>query len=760
MSEDNRALKESRQPKNTYPSFPRSSGTEYSGGSYFGAGLTGLGFLLTALGLCTILIIIFLISRQSGAVAGYSMPGDNCTWITCPAGGEGPQGPPGQAGPPGQQGPQGIPGPTGAQGNMGLPGPEGPMGQCSNTNPFCLQGATGPTGAQGIPGPTGAAGLIGPTGAPGVIGPQGFIGPTGPQGVQGIQGIQGPQGIPGTCDCFQLPLANITNLNVSNSLILSGTMTCPGGALDSSCFGLAGACPDFSPCFLNMTGLNIFNSNNTIITQLKVGMQAGDAQTGIVNFGAYPLKRVRDFTVYASNLLNINADTTIGIESFFANVNVRASGAGSSVNIVSPLATVSITGTTGITVSAPMGSTNIRGGAVQVELRSGTSSLYTNAVLHDYYGNDFRFWKTPGVSWFATDSLFSRACAATGPLTSIAGTSVVMNQDFILAAGKTFLTTEPSGLIKASGFELCGSVIKTNSTTLQLQDSTNTKSIDVRGIFTNGETLLGPTFIDTDGVNFQDTPIHNQNGIANSSLWCDDPDGFLISPGKLYVDTIMPANMTNGLTLVGVTGLSLDTLTPSTGNTITIPTGNELHVNTIMPASGTVVTISGDLTVTGTISAASVNSASGSCCTSDARAKHNITAVDPKDDLHVILSIPKRVSFQYTKAYQAVDRFVTDHVQHGFIAQELEHIIPQAVMRVNQTIAGIHYNDFRKLALEKIVPHVVGAVKQLHLEQRAADLKHAALEKEHALLKMAHEKVMEEVHELKAFMKKLLHLQK
>ncbi len=203
-------------------------GTKPSNAAIAGQGLGYTGLAALTLGMVALITVVFLISKEGGNRAGYVMPGDNCTVVTCPAGPIGSAGPAGPAGPPGAQGPSGPAGSQGSQGNTGLPGPEGPMGQCSNTNPSCTQGATGPTGPQGIPGPTGYAGLIGPTGPQGVIGPQGLIGPTGPQGSIGLTGPTGPQGVPGACDCEALPLATISNLNVTNAFTMSGTMTCPG----------------------------------------------------------------------------------------------------------------------------------------------------------------------------------------------------------------------------------------------------------------------------------------------------------------------------------------------------------------------------------------------------------------------------------------------------------------------------------------------------------------------------------------------------
>lgn len=101
-------------------------------------------FSLASFAAAIILIVfaVFLITRYSGS-NNYSgvIPGNNCS--VCPPGIQGPSGPQGNQGPPGIQGPSGPAGSQGPQGNPGLPGPQGPIGQCSNTNPFCLQGATG-----------------------------------------------------------------------------------------------------------------------------------------------------------------------------------------------------------------------------------------------------------------------------------------------------------------------------------------------------------------------------------------------------------------------------------------------------------------------------------------------------------------------------------------------------------------------------------------------------------------------------------------
>jgi hypothetical protein len=104
-----------------------------------------------------------------------------------------------------------------------------------------------------------------------------------------------------------------------------------------------------------------------------------------------------------------------------------------------------------------------------------------------------------------------------------------------------------------------------------------------------------------------------------------------------------------------------------------------------------------------------------------------------REDLGIVASL-RHVRFRFTRAYREVDRFVEDQVHHGFIAQEVESVLPHVVARVNQTLAGIRHTDFRKVFYDKVMPHVVGAVQELDLRHRALHLEHQALKRAHAEL--------------------------
>jgi len=117
-----------------------------------------------------------------------------------PKGDTGPVGPKGDRGDIGITGPQGTQGEQGPQGEVGEIGPQGPKGEKGDkgdTGPAGIQGKTGvqgPQGERGIPGLKGDTGPVGPQGPKGDKGDKGDKGNTGPVGPKGDTGPQGPVG--------------------------------------------------------------------------------------------------------------------------------------------------------------------------------------------------------------------------------------------------------------------------------------------------------------------------------------------------------------------------------------------------------------------------------------------------------------------------------------------------------------------------------------------------------------------------------------
>jgi hypothetical protein len=103
-------------------------------------------------------------------------------------GATGAQGTTGAQGATGTQGANGTQGTNGAQGTTGTNGIQGATGS---------QGANGSNGAQGSTGATGAQGTTGITGSQGSTGTQGAVGSTGGTGATGSTGVQGSTGAQG-----------------------------------------------------------------------------------------------------------------------------------------------------------------------------------------------------------------------------------------------------------------------------------------------------------------------------------------------------------------------------------------------------------------------------------------------------------------------------------------------------------------------------------------------------------------------------------
>jgi hypothetical protein len=464
------------------------------------------------------------------------------------------------------------------------------------------------------------------------------------------------------------------NLNVTNSITLSGgSMSCPGGALAANCFGLVGACPAFDTCYLNAMGFAASSTSTLNPPRLDVGM-TGLAGKGIVRMGLYPTSPIASFSVYANQSFAMaSLNTPLYMTSYLADMFISSVGGTGIRTTVSSTGRISVEGPVSADLISTFGITTVAAGGASIQLSSVANTITASASNTTFTSTDFNVYRQPSVLWFRTQSTQSLTCSATtGPLSGAASTSIFVNSDVIQQAGTSLMSNAPNGgLVRVSGLEMCGQLITTTGTTLQLQNSTATRLLDVQAVITNSDPLYGVTIIDvTSGVNFQDTAIHNELGAAGP-LVCDDQQGF------------------------------------------SLLANNTLFVNKIAPVNGTNITVQGNLYVTGSVSAA------GSCCTSDERVKRNVTAVDPASDLQTVLSLPPRVSFHYTDDYLAVERHADRGRYSGFIAQQLERVVPRAVYETTlEKTPGFPdgISDFRHVSMDALVPYLVGAIKQLNAE--------------------------------------------
>lgn len=685
--------------------------------SVLSAGGTAMSTTLfwVASAMLVVVVVTVVVFRGTGLVAGYSAPGDNCTFITCPAGALGPQG---LRGPPGSPGPIGMPGeqgPAGVQGNQGFPGVQGepgPPGVC-DANPFCMTGATGPSGPTGPTGPRGIAGLLGQTGPQGIPGPQGLVGATGATGPSGPSGPTGAQGIPGVCDCLNMGNVHWDNLVVNTTFIMNGTMTCPGGALDPECFGLS-TCPSFATCDLAAHSLSIYSTNLTSLASLSVGTHGTDVGGAIVRFGLSN-RPISTFVVSANTSLAITSYyTPLFLQSILDDIHIEAIGTTSTKLIASSTGYLNFTGAQGAQIASNNGigfvcnSVSANLDCVNNVFRIATTNFSTTAT-------DFAFIKPSLVAWFESLSATTLLCSGTGPLNVVAGSSIRFNSDLIQADGTKLLGGAATGLVSVSGLEVCGLHIRSTGTTLQIQNDTAGRYIDLRGRLTNAETGFPVSVADAEGLDvtlgaplYVDT-IRSSTATAGVAVKFDDADGVYVTVGNLVINASTSALLSD--TIQASVANAGSAVNINTNINVTL-SGGDVNLSKI----GATTRVYGDLIVTGSLT---TGSCTGCDIPSDIRSKDRVKNVAPKWDLDKILQLPRRVSFYYKKAngMRGVDSTL-EH--HGFIAQEVDKVLPRAVRKGNQTMAnGAVITDFHSLMLDRIVPHLVGAVKSMHADNVA-----------------------------------------
>lgn len=559
---------------------------------------------------------------------------------------------PGPQGPPGAQGPVGPPGPSLA-GPQGPVGATGPAGMCI-ANPMCGVGPAGPAGPQGNIGLTGPQGLPGLTGPAGPIGPQGFNGTTGPVGPAGPIGPIGPQGIPGDCDCFNISTIDFDTVNINEALTLNGTFTCEAGStIDPGCL-LVGACPDFTPCSLMATGLEL--SDQFLLSSggsscAAFGDPTGTCAGGITSWGAL-----------SSNVLSMDfrSTGTSRILSTGGNVELNA---GAEVNLIAQSAIELLT--TSGTISATSSSTH------QVTVDSGSMStvVTTTPTAHTVAAQNVimttdRFSISDSVMHMQTLG-DSRICGTTFPAPSLPGIeSTNFFQDVVFHSGTELVTSELDGFLKMGpGIEVCGGRIRAAGST----------SLSLESPLQNGASSDPLVISDADGLDVEDTEIFSST-----------TNNVKIKSGDiLNVDAIVDA----GLGSVNILGTVF-----TAGGNINIPSGGVI-----------------DATL------GSVNSGAGSCCTSDLRMKRNITKMQPRQSLKRILEL-KPIEYKWTPEILKQDTFMVDEVVRGFGAQDVKVIVPGAVRTQKRTVGAKVYDDFHTLHKDAIIPDMVAAMQAMYAE--------------------------------------------
>lgn len=543
----------------------------------------------------------------------------------------------------------------------------------------------------------------------------------------GDTGSTGPVGDTGVCECFDLPLANITETVVTGTLLLSGgNFTCEDGAqIGYSC--LTGVtCPNTTSCDLQAQSLILTGGSPTGLVVGGVDDFGGEVimgdsadYTGSFPYPTYTniLSRIQTFAF----VLQLEGLGSTALTARQGDLLLAAIQNDTSSIYMTSSGSIQITSRTGITIQ------DIVNGDIFLSTTSPGAIIQGLSTGGYIFGtgpwniSTSQFVLGTGTSnWFRTNtnSYFCNGVPQDGD----SGTNALfVDVDLVMRNGGDILTNSYTGVIRLGpvGIELCGGLlVSSTGTPLQLQDDPAAAEIDMRGTIINGD----------------NTQPVGSGTVVGAVYFGDDVE----VGGDLVIDGFL--NITGGFSLSG--DVVVDSLTTTVGDVTSaadvVATGN------FMTSTGDFITTSGDVTasagtitgndgqfttatigvigmdaagaITGVVSinGNTITAGPGTCCTSDERVKEHIRPLNPFESLYKMLSL-KPVEYRFKQDYLKADKWVKDHVYTGFLAQDVRHIVSHAVSTVNRTIHGIgHIPDFHQLHKEELVPIATGAIHALH----------------------------------------------
>ena len=416
--------------------------------------------------------------------------------------------------------------------------------------------------------------------------------------------------------------------------------------------------------------LYLSNVNTTTLTTGT--LVASNTNTTTLTAASIQVTNVNATTVTASTLLNTNAVST---NVTAATLNLTTGLTSASALITDVVATNISTGT----LQAPSG--------ITVGNINFTGSLYQNGVPY------------LGSQWTST----------AGNVSYTSGSVSAINIDTTTITASTILAnTITAGTMSLSGDLIVGGTLTTvNITTTNLTDInistgtlnassstisnvlfTNISSSTLLSSNANITTLTAGTFVNTDAVstNISSATLNLSTGLTTASAQITNANITTLTAGTILATTIV------GSTSVS-SGLLAATNVTATNIVATTLTAGALKTSDISLDGNLVAT--GDITAFGSLS--------------DRRLKTNIIDIDAESALNTVKSL-RPVTFDWRDDIFNESKRGSHDV--GFIAQEVEEVVPQAVAEYKEMNSGTFYKNIKH---ERLIPYLVGAIQKLQL---------------------------------------------
>lgn len=507
----------------------------------------------------------------------------------------------------------------------------------------------------------------------------------------------------------------------SSSITRGGAMTIMGGAsifknlLIGGNVGINTSNPTVnldvngSGNFTNLNSTN-FTSENIISTNItSSNIISTNITTSNLNFTGNiyqngSLYQSSQWSTFTDNIAYTNG--SVGINTTAPAYTFDVAGTGRLTNLISTSATTNTLRATDITT----GNINF------------TGSLYQNGVLYSSvntasqwsdFGNNIAYTKgnigigttTPNYSLdvlgnyrfinSTSGSILTTTTSTDNVLqignNSSIGNSSIQYNDY-LSSSKLFIGySNPynSSALAGSSYIMSDTatslkLVAGNQTTIPviLNASDNsvsiTSSIESTDVYSGSLKVSGGVGIEK-RINFGTYIVGNSNSIAapTAATYGGDGSRFIVSQGSLtntpYAIGIESGNMWNSSPFGGYKWYT------NTSASMQLTTGNLI--------------VTGDITAFGNIS--------------DKRLKHTITPVNNSDALDIINSL-EPVTFTWKDTIANISKRGSKDV--GFIAQEVEKIVPFAVSEFTDLNTGEH---FKNLKHERLIPYLVSAIQQL-----------------------------------------------
>jgi len=397
-------------------------------------------------------------------------------------------------------------------------------------------------------------------------------------------------------------------------------------------------------------------------------------------------------------------------------------------------------GNIGLGTTNPTHQLDVAGGIRSTSLSSGSISTTNIIATNSTFGGHIIPSSTLTYD-LGSETNRWRTLYLSGNTIDLGGTLISASTTGNISFGETVISTTTSGttgsIFKNATIDdlsstninttilTAGTLVASNATatnistgTLQAPSGITVGNINFTGsLYQSGVPYLGSQWTSTAGnvsytsgsvsaINIDTTTITASTILANIITGGTvSISGDLIVGGTLTTVNITTTNLTDVNISTGTLNASSSTISNALFTNISSSTLLSSNANITTLTTGALKT--SDISLDGNLVATGDITAFGSL--SDRRLKTNIIDIDAESALNTVKSL-RPVTFDWRDDIFNESKRGSHDV--GFIAQEVEEVVPQAVAEYKEMNSGTFYKNIKH---ERLIPYLVGAIQKLQL---------------------------------------------